>query len=81
MESEAQPDIEEKRERLVAYLREAVADGNHYLKSRDIAASTDLSPQEVGACFRKLRNASTEFTVEKWAYTKGTTWRVERSDS
>lgn len=71
----------EKRAALEAHLRDGLADGTHYFKSREIARHTDLSPSQVGALFRQLRDSPSPFSVEKWAYSGCTTWRVERDRS
>ncbi len=62
---------------LVAYLRRCVREeGELYLKSRVIAEDIDLSSKEIGSYMRKLRDNPTDLTVEAWAYTNGTTWRI-----
>lgn len=65
-----------KEEIVVAYLRKQVRTGDQYFKSRFIASDIELSPKEIGAVMRKLRNQSDRLEVEKWSYTNGTTWRV-----
>jgi hypothetical protein len=49
-----------------------------YDKSRFIAEEVDLSPKEIGAYMRRLREEAPHFQIEKWGYTNGTTWRVSR---
>ncbi|MFT4921882.1 MAG: hypothetical protein ACI8XM_001089 [Haloarculaceae archaeon] len=71
-------DSESKRQRLVAYLRERAAntDGDLYVKSRHIAEDIDLSAREIGARMAQLQTDPIDLTIERWAYTGGTTWRV-----
>lgn len=61
-----------------AHLRESLAQnsGSLYVKSRDVAEDLDLSSKQVGAVMGTLRESDTEVTVERWAYSGGTTWRV-----
>ena len=64
---------------LVAYLRERVhEEGDIYVKSRFVAEDIDLSSKQIGSYMRRLTEASTDLTVEAWAYTNGTTWHVAR---
>jgi len=65
-----------KAVRLEQYLREAVDDGEQYFKSRFIAEDLDLSPQEIGAAFLRIRETSRRLRVEKWGNAGGTTWKV-----
>lgn len=70
-------DLPPKARPLVAHLRERVREeGTVYVKSRFVAEEIDLSAKEIGSYMRKLRDEPTGPTVESWAYTNGTTWRV-----
>jgi len=77
-QSEVQSKGSVKRTALEAYLREKIADGQHYFKSRKIAAETDLSAKEIGALFFQLQGSASEFSISKWGYSSGTTWYIER---
>ncbi|MFB6310853.1 MAG: hypothetical protein ABEH64_06690 [Salinirussus sp.] len=70
-------DDRSKEERLKAYLKGKVQDGEVYFKSKFIADEVGLSPKEIGALMVKLRDSATDIEVEKWSYTSATTWRVQ----
>jgi len=63
---------------LKRHLRAELADGRRYFKSRAVARKTALSAKEAGAYFTKLESSDDEFVVERWGYSTGTTWHVER---
>jgi hypothetical protein len=65
-----------KRARLERYLRQQVAEGEQYFKSRFIAEDLEMSAQEIGAAFKKLSERNSRLEVEPWSYSSGTTWRV-----
>jgi hypothetical protein len=69
-------EAESKEQRLKRYLRQTVADGETYFKSKFIADEVDLSPKEIGALMVKLRDSAADIEIEKWSYTGATTWRV-----
>ena len=70
------PSSDSKEDRLRRYLRERAAEGELYFKSKFIADDVGLSPKEIGALMVKLRDSTTDLTIEKWSYTSATTWRV-----
>jgi len=70
-----------KAERLRQYLRERAAAGDRYFKSKFIADEIELSPKEIGALIVRLRESSTEISIEPWSYTGATTWYVEPIES
>ena len=77
MEQDSSLSTEAKTELLKDYLRDRAESGNLYFKSKFIAADVGLSPKEIGAIFAKIRiDSTTDFQLEKWAYTSATTWRV-----
>jgi len=65
-------------ERVEAYLRQQAedTDGDLYIKSRDVAAATELSAKQVGPLIARLQREGTELSIERWAYSNSTTWRV-----
>jgi len=69
--------VDTDESRLRSYLRERVADGEIYFKSKFIADDVGLSPKQIGALMVKLRDSAADLEVEKWSYTGATTWRVE----
>ena len=62
-------------ERLARYLREEAADGEFYCKSKFIADDVDMSASQIGNLMPELAERE-GLTVERWAYTNATTWRV-----
>jgi len=69
-----------KASRLRAYLQRRIEkDGTFYTKSRDIAEELDLSSKEIGAAMNQLQQTNQQPQIEKWGYTKGTTWRISES--
>jgi hypothetical protein len=66
-----------KASQLGAYLdRHLATETEMYVKSRHIAEDIDLSAKEIGWYLRRLQESPTPLTVEQWAYTNGTTWRL-----
>jgi hypothetical protein len=63
-------------ERLERYLRERAADGEFYCKSKFIADDVDMSASQIGNLMPDLDAEAEGLTVERWAYTNATTWRV-----
>jgi len=70
-----------KAERLQQYLRERVANGDRYFKSKFIAEDVELSPKEIGALIVRLQQSATDISIEPWSYTGATTWLVEPIES
>ena len=68
----------EVRQRILAYLRDGAEKGPRYFKSKHIAIELGLSPKEVGANLGILQNQADGLRIEKWGYSKSTTWKVER---
>ncbi|MFC6615179.1 hypothetical protein ACFQAS_09490 [Halopenitus salinus] len=73
----AATNLTEKQRRILSYLRSRV-DTQTYFKSRLIAEDLGLSAKEVGANIRAVRDAPIDLSIEKWGYSSGTTWMVER---
>ena len=69
-------EIPPKAKTVIEYLKARVEkEGVCYLKSRDIASDIELSPKEIGAYMERIGKQTT-LSVEPWAYTKVTTWRI-----
>ena len=51
-----------------------------YVKSRDIAAGTDLKVSTVGSLIHDLDRLSAQVEITEWARTNATTWYVEVHD-
>ncbi len=75
---ETEPVLPPRAGTLAAHLREKLreTDGDLYVKSRFLANDLDYSAQEIGAAMRTLCDEDAGPTVEKWAYSSATTWRV-----
>jgi hypothetical protein len=71
----AEPTLNDKQSRILAYLREH-ADTKTYFKSRLIGDELDLSAKEVGTNMTAIQSATTDLDVEKWGYSSSTTWKV-----
>lgn len=70
-----------KARRIVAHLEERLTENDElYVKSRFVADEIDLSAKEVGWYLTQLQETATSLTIEQWAYTNGTTWRVTRGE-
>lgn len=69
----------EEERRILAYLRESVARGERYFRSKNIAESIGLSSKQVGVRLPKLADKSEEVEIEKWGRAKSTTWKVTPS--
>lgn len=65
------------RERILAYLHEGLKKGNHYFKSKYIAKDLGLSSKEVGTNLGILSGECKNLKIEKWGYSKSTTWKIE----
>lgn len=63
-------------ERLAQYLRLKANGGECYVKSKFIADDIGLSASQIGALLGRLDEQVADITVERWAYTNATTWRV-----
>jgi hypothetical protein len=73
------PNGDGNRLRIEEYLRERaeMKGGARYFKSKHIAQDLGLSAKEVGATLGILQNDCDRLRIEKWGYSKSTTWRVE----
>lgn len=70
---------DQKLAQLAGFLRQRVraTDGDcYYFKSKFIAEEVGLSPKEIGALLPELRETVDDLAVERWGYTKATTWQV-----
>lgn len=67
------------RAKILAYLTDGSDKGPRYYKSKHIAMELNLTPKEVGVNMGILQSRSDGLKIEKWGYSKSTTWRVERN--
>ena len=70
-------ELSEEDRKILEYLRDSVARGESYFRSKNIAEHLGLSAKQVGARLPKLAEKSDE--VDKWGRARSTTWRVTRS--
>lgn len=64
---------------ILDYLRESVARGEQYVRSKTIAEQLGLSSKQVGARLPKLDEESEDVEIEKWGRARSTTWRVTQA--
>lgn len=72
-------ELSETDRKILDYLRDSVARGESYFRSKNIAENLGLSSKQVGARLPKLDEESDEVEIEKWGRARSTTWRVTRS--
>ena len=81
-EENAETELSSKAQTLAEYLvAQTQQDGQIYAKSRFIAEDIDLSAKEIGAAMRQLQEKADTLTIEQWAYTNGTTWRISSGNN
>jgi len=72
-------ELTEEDRKILQYLRDSVARGESYFRSKNIAEQLGLSSKQVGARLPKLDEQSDDVEIEKWGRARSTTWRVTRS--
>lgn len=72
-------DLTQEDRRILEYLRDSVARGESYFRSKNIAEQLGLSAKQVGARLPKLAEESDDVDIEKWGRARSTTWRVTQS--
>ncbi|MDY6965222.1 MAG: hypothetical protein SVM80_04540 [Halobacteriota archaeon] len=65
------------RDKILVYLIDGLDKGKRYFKSKYIAQDLGLSPKEVGTNLGILSEECESLKIEKWGYSKSTTWKVE----
>jgi predicted transcriptional regulator len=63
------------------YLVETASTEPTYLRAREIASDLDGSPKAVAQYLSQLQDELADVSLEKWARSKSTTWRLEVSES
>jgi len=66
----------DEEQRILAYLRDSVARGERYVRSKTIAEAIGLSSKQVGVRLPELAEKADEVDIEKWGRARSTTWRV-----
>ena len=69
-------ELSEEDRRILRYLRESVAAGDRYFRSRQIADAVGLSAKQVGARLAKLRETDEDLTITEWGRSRSITWYV-----
>lgn len=72
---------EQLRDQIESYLLTTLSNERGYYKSKEIANSINAKTKQVAAVITDLNSQSQTLRVEKWAYSKSTTWLVERTNS
>ena len=67
------------QEVIIEYLKNGLKEGKQFFKSKYIARDLGMSPKEVGTNMKILSDECEDLHIEKWSYSKSTTWRVEAS--
>ena len=63
--------------KILAYLRERIAHGERYFRSKRIAAAVGLTPKQVGGRMPNLEEETDDLTISAWGRSRSTTWSVE----
>jgi hypothetical protein len=78
-------DLKEKynhsQEAIIEYLKNGIQGGKRFFKSKYIARDLGMSPKEVGTNMKILSDECGDLRIEKWSYSKSTTWRVESASA
>jgi hypothetical protein len=71
--------VNEKEDRILLYLRESLAKGKEYFKSKYIAKEVGLSPKQVGTTLFRLSKQRDVHGIEivAWSESLSTTWRIK----
>lgn len=72
-------DFTDEDQRILAHLRDSVAAGESYFRSKNIANALGLSSKQVGARLPYLAEKSDDVEIEKWGRSRSTTWKVTLS--
>jgi len=72
-------DLSEEDRQILEYLRDSVARGEQYFRSKNIANQLGLSAKQVGSRLPKLDEETDDVEIEKWGRARSTTWRVSQS--
>jgi hypothetical protein len=69
------------QEAIIEYLKNGIKEGKRFFKSKYIARDLGMSPKEVGTNMKILSDECGDLRIEKWSYSKSTTWSVENTTS
>ena len=76
MSTTTKPAPSPKMETLISFLKEKAGSDTIYIKSRDIAAETELNTSEIGALITRVNNYTSKLQVTEWSRTNATTWKI-----
>ncbi len=62
---------------IIEYLKKGLKAGKCFFKSKYIARDLGMTSKEVGTNLKILSGDCEDLHIEKWSYSKSTTWRVE----
>lgn len=69
------------RQMVRAYLLKRADTEPTYLRAREIASDLGGSPKTVAQYLSQLQDDFTDVSLDQWARSKSTTWRLEVSDA
>lgn len=64
------------RQRIQEYLIEGLRRGKQFFKAKYIARDLGMTPKEVGTNLSILSEESDLLDIQRWGYSKSTTWRI-----
>ena len=65
------------QEEIIEYLKNGIKGGKRFFKSKYIAQDLGMTSKGVGTNLKILSDECQDLRIEKWSYSKSTTWRVE----
>lgn len=65
------------QETIIEYLKDGLKDGKMFFKSKYIARDLGMTSKEVGTNLKILSDGCADLKIERWSYSKSTTWRVQ----
>lgn len=68
------------REQVETCLLNSLDNNKGYFKSKEIANEINAKTKQVAAVITDMNSHSQQLRVEKWSYTKSTTWLVEKTN-
>ena len=69
--------LNESQKVILNYLIQGIREGRQFFKSKYIARDLGLSPKEVGTNLKILSDIYPYLRIERWGYSKSTTWKIE----
>lgn len=69
-------DLTDEDRQILSYLRDHVARGERYFRSKNVASQIGMSAKQVGVRLPKLAERTDDLEIEKWSRARSTTWRV-----